>query len=887
MTPDEVKRFWDVDPRRGLPLGEVTRRRRHFGRNVLPSNGGPPIWAILLRQWNDFMVLVLLGATAVAFFLGETTDAVVILCIVIANGVLGFFQEYRAEAALASLAEMTAQSARVLRDGRRRSIDVRDLVPGDIILFEPGDRIPADVRLLGGEGRVDEAVLTGESVPVYKSDSVLPDDAHLSHRSNMLYRGTALISGRIWGAAVATGQNTELGEIASMLRDAERLERPPLQKMLERLGHILLVACVFISGVIAIMGILRGKPIYDMFLTGVSLAVAAIPEGLPAVVTVALAVSVQRMAEERAVLRNLKSVETLGCATVICTDKTGTLTRNRLRLEVVSVAGWDWEVQSEPPPAWSGPHLRALRAAVRCSDIEWADSGRKEFTGDPTEVALAEALESVATRSPAATGPGHNFERWGEISFSSSRRRMSVWGRTGESEGRILFLMKGAPETVIDRCSVTLDPLRGTETPMTDDQRREALKTVEGLTEKGYRVLAVAERRDLPPGQLRHALDEEDEKNFILLGFVALLDPPRPECYDALRLCEGAGIRTVMITGDHPLTAYAVARRLQMIHPGEEVVTGEMLECADSRTARHLAREHRVFARVTPRQKLHLVRHLKDDGHVVVMTGDGVNDAPALGEAHIGVAMGETGTDVTREAADLVLLDDNFATIVAAVREGRGVFRNIRKFINYLLSCNIGEVLVMLIATAIGLPHPLLPHQILLVNLVTDGLPAVALGMEPAADDLMKRPPRDADQGVFTGGLSGNITVRGVVIGFLTIVCFALAWLTVQDLDYARTVAVFTLVVSQLVHAVEIHGMDSGAKPMWVSNRWLVAALVSSLAILISVVYIPALADSMAMVPLGAWTVLACSMAAAMSSPMHAVLERIVTGWLGVRTQSW
>lgn len=885
MTADEVKEFWEVDAVAGLSPGEVSRRRAHFGMNALPESTGSQLWEILFRQWNDFMVLVLLGATAVAFFLGETTDAVVILCIVVANGVLGFLQEYRAEVALTSLEKMTAETALVMRDGCARQIGVEQLVPGDVVLLKAGERIPADIRLTTGEGRVDEAVLTGESIPVHKSSGVLSEDTHLTGRRNMLYSGTSIISGKARGVVVATGVDTELGEIASMLRDAERRQPPPLQGALERLGRLLLIGCLLISALIAVMGILQGKPLYEMLLTGISLAVAAIPEGLPAVVTVALAVGVQRMAGERAVVRNLKSVETLGCATTICTDKTGTLTRNRLRLELVSVGGREWHVQDEAP---SGAHLYVLTAAVRCSDVRRVAPGEREaaeFSGDPTEVALAEALLHSRPSEVQAGGEGE-FVRTGEIPFTASRRRMSVWGRSVR-DGKNLLIMKGAPETILRYCSMVHCPDRDVEIEMSGRRRRQTLGAAADLSRRGYRVLGVAQRRRIVEERPKEEQQEDEETDLTFLGFVALFDPPRPECATAVQQCAGAGIRTVMVTGDHPLTARAVAERLDIIRPNQAVVTGEMLEAADARTVRRLSRTCPVFARVTPRQKLSLVRHMKDAGQVVVMTGDGVNDAPALGEAHIGVAMGRTGTAVTREAADLVLLDDNFATMVAAVREGRGVFDNIRRFIHYLLSCNIGEVLVMLVAAGVNLPRPLLPHQILLVNLVTDGLPAVALGMQKASEDLMCRPPRNVEEGVFAGGLSGKITIRGVAIGFLTVLCFAAALISTGHLEYARTVAVFALVASQLVHAVEIHRMGARRESIVHANPFLLVALLSSVAVLLAVVYVPGLASSMSMVPIRGQSVLMCCAVAVMSSPVHAMIEWVLKRCFGARVQSW
>ncbi len=880
MDQEEVLEFWEVDPEQGLSKDDVRNRRYHFGCNELPSRDRPDLWGIFARQWEDFMVLVLLGATAIAFFLGEHVEAIVILAIVVVNAILGFLQEYKAEAALMSLAKMASQKVKVRRDGVLKFVDSSELVPGDIVVLAPGDQVPADARLLGnGEGACDEAILTGESVPVGKGQTVVSEDAHLTDRRNMVYHGTGVVNGGLTVVVVATGLDTELGAIASMLEEEAEDDQPPLQRNLERLGHVLLVGCLLISALIVILGVLRGKPPYDMFLAGVSLAVAAIPEGLPAVVTVALAMGVQRMASQKAVVRNLHSVETLGCATVICSDKTGTLTANHLELEIISIGGRNMPVgasgRRRPESFW-----RSLLYGAWCSDVEMGTGGEGfERPGDPTDLALVEAAEEMLEVGPARLLSSMSFNRAGSVPFASSRRCMSVWGTRVEKGQKIpSLLVKGAPETVMQMCSSTWALQRKGVSPLTGSERQRLLGVVEDLSGRGYRLLALAERT-LSSRQLREGVTDEQHKNLTLVGFLALLDPPRPEGREALRECAAAGVHTIMITGDHPLTARAVAQRLGMIGENGSVATGDDLDRADRAELRYMVRKHRVFARVTPGQKLRIVRALRDAGHVVVMTGDGVNDAPALKEAHIGVAMGLTGTDVTRKVADLILLDDNFASIVAAIREGRGVFRNIRKFIYYLLSCNIGELLLMLAATLVNLPHPLLPTQILLVNLVTDGLPAMALGMEPSDASLMNAPPRNVRASVFSGALGSRIMGRGLLIGLVSMANYALFIAAGSPLEQARTVALVTIVLSQLIHACETHYMGGTTGTILATNPGLAVAVLSSFGILLAVLYVPALAGIMRLVPLDVTALLICAGAAVVGP----VAERVLLGITGRR----
>ncbi len=830
------------------------------------------MWAIFLRQWDDVMVLVLMAATAVAFFLGEQADAIAISIIVLLNAILGFIQEYRAEAALLSLQEMTPSEVKVKREGILKMVASRQLVPGDIIHLDAGDRVPADCRVLAdGEARVDESFLTGESLPVGKKNDNLEENVHLTDRTNMLYQGSVVVGGKIKAVTVATGTDTELGGIADLLTDDQLDKEPPLQRNLDQLAKVLVWVCLGVSIVIAAAGILRGKAPYDMFFAGVSLAVAAIPEGLPAVVTIALAMGVQRMASQNAIVRHLHSVETLGCASVICSDKTGTLTANRLRLQLVEVDGQRWKVNKAVSPRADEPGFLGfwlcLWSSVWASNVALATDDNFRRRGDPTEVALVEGLEGLLPEVRRMQKSGQlstfTFDRSGEISFSSSRRRMSVWGDLNwGGDVHHVLLQKGAPETMLADCEKKWCASSEDSEWLIPAERKRLMERAEALAGQGYRVLAAAGRKIT-----EREIDDDikpEESGLTFLGFLAMMDPPRPECREALKQCERASIRTLMLTGDHPLTAKAVAKQLGMWDEAQDedvprILTGsKMQQISDKQLADALG-TCRVFARVTPEQKLRLVRILRNMGHVVAMTGDGVNDAPAVNQAHIGVAMGQTGTDVTRDAADLVLLDDNFATIVNAVREGRGVFRNIRKFIVYLLSCNIGEVLLMFGATLANLPHPLVPIQILLVNLLTDGLPAMALGMDTAGDELMDKVPRNVGAGVFAHGISQRIMRRGFLIGLTTLSSFVAFMSLGSSLPHARTAALTTLVFSQLIHALEMHYEDKGAAGYIKSNPYLPLAVLSSLAIAAAGVYVPLLASVLNVVPLHLSTLGICA----------------------------
>jgi len=931
MGAEEVTAALGSDAAAGLSEAECRRRLDEFGPNLLAGAPRVPWWRILLAQFQDFMVVVLLVATAISYGMGETADAITIVVIVILNAVLGFVQEFRAERSLEALKDLTAPTARVRRGGQEMTVAARDLVPGDLLLLEAGDRIPADARLVEATGlEVEESALTGESLPVRKSAGWTgAADAPLGDRRNMLYMGTTATRGRGAALVVATGMQTEMGRIADLIQEVGD-EETPLQKRLAQLGKWLVAACLAVCTIVVLAGLLREEAltrsgISQLFLAGVSLAVAAIPEGLPAIVTVALALGVQRMIRRNAIVRRLQAVETLGCATVICSDKTGTLTKNEMMVRAAWAGGRRYTVsgdgyrpageflrgdvtvspQEEPDLAQalksaalcsnaqlvqSAPGRRSLRRGARSGragrGAAWtgrqgardderagtprAPAGRGEYAiqGDPTEGALVVAAQKGGYR-PAVLHD--RFPRVLEVPFESERRRMSVL--TGDEGGGLTLHVKGAPDVILELSTHILRD--GRVVALTDEDRQAILDENQRMADEALRVLAVAFRpRPLAPGERPDGLRDlttdqasaQLERNLVFLGLFGMIDPPRPEVKKAVAEASRAGIRTVMITGDHPATALAVARELGIVGPGGKALTGRDLDHMTDSQLIEAVQECRVFARVSPQHKLQIVRALRALGEVVAMTGDGVNDAPAVKEADIGIAMGRTGTDVTKEASAMILADDNFATIVAAVEEGRGIYDNIRKFIRYLLSCNTGEVLTMFLAAIMRMPLPLLPIQILFVNLVTDGLPAMALGVDPTDPDVMRRPPRRPDEGVFARRLGIKVLGRGVLIGLGTLASFLIAFFTLPGtpgvapyddpavLGPARTMALATLVCAQLIHVFDCR---SERRAIWEtplsSNPWLVAAVASSVTALLLAVYWPPLAGVFGTAPLQLW----------------------------------
>lgn len=793
----------------GLSASQVKKQQKKYGPNTLPPPPKRSGAALFFGQYKDLLTLILLAATAVSLLLGEWMDAVTIGIIVLCNGILGFIQEFRTEKTLEALQALSAPTAQVLREGVPMTIPAQEVTVGDILLLEAGCRVAADGVVLESIGlSAEESLLTGEAEAVSKQAADLPYPENELHQPGRVYMGSTIAAGR--GRALVThiGSHTQMGAIAGMLKQTQS-PPTPLQQRLSKLGRWIALGCVGICGAVSLIGLIRGEDPLSMLLTGLSLAVAAVPEGLPAIVTISLAIAVKRMVKQNALVRKLPSVETLGTVNVICTDKTGTLTQNKMKVTHLYDLS---EIRSlDAPLAPAGKELIGKTAA--CLNVAQTKEG---FQGDPTETALAECAQTLGIYYPG--------QRLGEIPFDSKRRRMTVaqfW------EGRRILITKGAPEAVIPYCT----RWGGEEIPFTERDRRAVFAAAEAMSQKGLRVLAAAWRP-----QQEGELGEQD---LILLGLVGLSDPPRPEVKQAVEDCRTGGIRTVMITGDHALTAKAIAAQVG-IDQNAKPITGQKLERMDDASLEEAVKTATVFARVTPAHKLRIVKALQKSGSRVAMTGDGVNDAPAVKQAEVGVAMGQGGTDVTRQAADLVLLDDNFATLAKAVKEGRVIYQNIRKFIRYLISCNIGEVCCMLFSMLMGWPVVLLPIQILFVNLLTDGLPAMALGLDPAEDGVMHRPPRNPKEGVFSDGLGFTVAVRGVAIALSTLASFSVLWGQTGDLTLARTGALFTLIFTQLMNVFEC---KSETLPFWKihlgNNKKLILAALSSLTCLILVMALP------------------------------------------------
>ena len=886
----DVVRELRTDPGAGLTGAEAAARLRASGPNELPEGPSLRPGRIFLSQFASTMVAVLLGAAVVSALLGDVVDTVAIAAIVLLNALLGFAQEYRAEKAMAALARLAAPVVKVRRDGGVREIPARELAPGDVLLLETGDRVPADARLVEGHSlRTDESPLTGESVPVEKSPDPLPDpDLPVGDRRNSLYQGTTVVHGRGTAVATGTGRDTELGRIARMLSEVRR-EATPLQRRMADLGRSLALLALAIVALIFGMGLLRGEDPVLLFLTAVSLAVAAIPEGLPAVVTVTLALGSQRMLARRALIRKLPAVETLGSVTVICSDKTGTLTRNRMDVsEILSAGRRIVFPPNAPAPDLPSPHALLAAACALCNDAVTTAAGGTAPLGDPTEIALLAAAAGAGLSKEALE---RSFPRIAEIPFTPERKRMTTAhavsaGGIRRADGpdpalaSILPNVAGAAGFVVTKGAAdVLAPLcvaewtEGGVLSLDPAGRERILASIAAMAGRGLRVLGVAFRTlaaapaGMPAGEL--------EERLAFLGLVGMIDPARPEAAPAVRTCRAAGIRPLMITGDHPRTALAVARSLG-IGGDDTVATGVELSRMSPGDIAAVVRRTDVYARVSPEHKLAIVSALQADGHVVAMTGDGVNDAPALRKADIGVAMGDSGTDVAREAADMILTDDNFATIVAAVAEGRVIYDNVRKFILYILTSNVGEILVMLLGPLLGMPLPLFPLQILWINLLTDGLPALALGVEPAEGDAMRRPPRSPSEGALTRGAWAYVLGIGALLGIL---CLAVALPLHRAEDPSWRTALFTtLTFAQMAHVLAIRSRrETLFRRGLFTNKPLLIAVASTVLLQLAAVYAPPLQGIFRTVPLLPGTLALC---AAASAALFLVLEggKIVAG---------
>ena len=830
-TPRQVLDTLDTDPDQGLSQGEGARRLAGYGENKLEKAKPPGLFRQVLAQLRDPMILVLLAAAALSFFAGggqDWLDTAIILLIVVFNTVISVSQEDNARKALEALEKLAAPRARVLREGVERRLESTHLVPGDILLLEAGDYVPADGRILWAAGlQTDESAMTGESLPVHKrAGDGLPPDTPLAERKNMVIGGTVVTGGRAKVVVTATGMQTEMGKIAGLLLRQGQGETP-LQRKMKEVSRVLSLVCVGVCAVMFGVGMLQHRDILDMFLTAVALAVAAIPEGLPAIVTIVLAVGVGRMARLNAIIKRLPAVETLGCASVICSDKTGTLTKNQMTVLEV------WT----PAPAHRD---RALTLGTLCGDAQEGPGG---YIGDPTETAIAQAAAQAGLEKATLE---RDMPRRGEAPFDSVRKRMATCHAL--PNGEALVAVKGAPEAVLARCTHLLGA-QGPR-PLTDGDRRRIAQVGGDLAGQALRVLAVAQR--LQPALPKSMAAEGLEAELTFVGLIGMMDPPRPEVRQAVDRCAGAGIRPVMITGDHKDTAVAIAKQLNIYRPGDKAIDGAGLDFLPQETLEEEIEAFSVYARVTPEHKMRIVQAWQRRGHVVAMTGDGVNDAPALKAADIGCAMGKTGTDVAKGAADMILTDDNFATVVAAVEQGRGIYANLRKAIHYLLSCNLGEILTIFLATLLPVSQaPLSPVQLLWLNLVTDSLPALALGMEPVEKTAMTQPPRGKEEPLFSRAFSRRLAWQGALVGGITLLAYGLGFHLTGAFAVANTMAFATLTFSQLFHAFDVRSETTPLFRLGVlSNKAMNKAFLAGAALQAAVLLAPPLQGAFSVVPL-------------------------------------
>ncbi len=846
----------------GLSSEEARRRLLEYGLNELIEKKKKTPLVMFLEQFKDFMILVLIVAAIISGMIGEVLDTIAIMVIVVLNGIVGFVQEYRAEKAISALKRMTAPMATVIRDGKPMKILATELVPGDIVILEAGNVVPADLRLIEAQQlKIDEASLTGESIPVEKHTDPLPEEhLPLGDRKNMAYKGTFVTYGRGKGVVVSTGMNTEIGRIATLLQEEEEV-KTPLQKRLSAFGQKLAMAVLVICAVIFALGILRGEKPLLMFLTAISLAVAAIPEALPVVVTISLALGAKKMVKQNVLIRKLPAVETLGSVTYICSDKTGTLTQNRMTIEEVWVDGkliGRAKLLEESSGKKFSPEamltLTYLMTALALSnDAEIGTGG--EVIGDPTEIALFNMAREMGFEKERLE---KIFQRIAEIPFDSIRKCMTTFHRV---EGKILGVVdlqanfisftKGAIETLLERADTLM-----THEGLKVIDRKEVLRISEKMAEEGLRVLGIAMRKwDFLP---EHISSDNVETGLTILGVVGMMDPPREEVKEAVALCKSAGIKPVMITGDHPLTAKAIAKRIGILENDEgAILTGKELDLLSLKEFEEKVEKIRVYARVAPEQKLKIVKALQDQGEFVAMTGDGVNDAPALKRADIGIAMGITGTDVAKEASHMILLDDNFASIVKAIKEGRRIYDNIRKFIKYTMTSNSGEIWTIFLAPFFGLPIPLMPIHILWINLVTDGLPGLALASEPPEKDVMQRPPRHPQESIFAHGLGVHIIWVGLLMGFVSIFTQASAIKT----GHAnwQTMVFTVLCLSQIGHVLAIRSeRESLFSQGLFSNKPLFGAFVLTFAMQMATIYVPFLNPLFKTAPLTLEELLLC-----------------------------
>ena len=850
----------------GLSDEQAKERLQNYGPNQLAKSKKRNSALIFAGQFKDILVIILLVSTVVSVVLGEIYDAITIILIVLINAVLGFIQEFRTERTLEALKNMTAPTAKVYRNDILTEIPASELVVDDVFEIEAGDRVPCDGRILNSKGLFsDESILTGEAVPVEKYADDKCELIDCLNLVNIVYMGTIVTKGNARCQVVSTGMKTQMGKVSGMLEEIVE-EDTPLQKKLAELGKIVAIICIAICGIVFAAGVIRGEPVFDMLMTGITIAIAAIPEGLPATVTIALALSVGRMLKKNALVHKLHSVETLGCASVICSDKTGTITENKMTVTKVAtlenefdVTGSGYRIAGEIQDNGLKIDLNKypavnemLLCSILCNNAHLSKfktngirnchtaiaRGEWVTVGDPTEIAM---LVASAKAKVMLSNNEYSFKRVDEIPFDSETRCMKVVIENSQDE-RICYA-KGALDVILNQCEYV--QTQNGIIALTPQLRNKILRKNDELAKKALRVLAFASKTVYP------IENQKNIQSLTFLGLMGMLDPPRLEAKKAIKTCEKSNIKTVMITGDHKVTACAIATQAGIMKENSIALTGKELSHLSDEKLENIIDNVAVFARVNPADKLRIVRAFKKKGHIVAMTGDGVNDAPAIKEADIGVSMGVTGTDVTKQAADVILLDDNFATLVSAVEQGRTIYSNIRKFVRYLLSCNIGEVMTMFLGIIMGMPMILLPTQILLVNLVTDGLPAVALGLEPPEESVMKKSPRKSTDGFFSDGLMTRIVFRGILIGLGTLASFVAMARMGANINVCRTAALFTLVVSQLVHVFECKSEEKslfGIK--YFSNIFLIISVAISAGVMLATMYIPSLQIVFSTVPL-------------------------------------
>lgn len=850
QSPEEVAQSLDTSLTSGLSSGSAQSKLETFGPNELKEQEGKSFLQKLIAQFSDFLILILIAAAIISVFVGEAKDAIVIMSIVIVNALLGLYQEGKAEKALEALKKMASPTAKVLRDGNPQEISSSQLVPGDLVILETGDIIPADLRLVESSNlKVEEASLTGESVPVEKrAQETYSEEVSLGDRHNMAYMSTIITYGRGKGVVVETAEGTEIGKIAAMIQTFEE-EPTPLQKKLNQLGKVLgmttIAVCVAVFGI----GLLQGREVLEMFMISISLAVAAIPEGLPAIVTIVLAIGMNKMVERNAIVKKLLAVETLGATSVICTDKTGTLTQNEMTVvkvladnKLIEVEGTgyepvgDFKLEGSTITTKESSGLKLLLTIAALANDAKLDnsSGMYRIIGDPTEGALVTLAGKAGIDSAELN---HMYKRIEEIPFDSERKMMTTFHDMPNDEGVSSFT-KGAPDIIIGRCNRII--LDGRVREFTPELKSEVLRVNSDLSRAALRVLAFAfkEYASLPADPS----PDKNESDMIFVGLTGMIDPPRPEARDAIALCKKAGVNAIMITGDYKETAFAIAKDLGMAETEDQAMMGEKLDGLSDEELQEVVKNTKVFARVSPEHKVRIVSALRANGDIAAMTGDGVNDALAIKKADIGVSMGITGTDVAKNTAEMILTDDNFASIVAAVEEGRIIFSNIKKFVYFLLSCNIGEILLVFTSILMNLPVPLLPIQLLWLNLVTDSFPALALGVEKGEPDIMNQPPRNPDEAILDRRMLVGVTFQAIAVAAASLSAYLLAlrMYGLENIEEARTITFATLIVAELLRAYSSRSQKFTLAKIGVfSNKSMVYATLGAFLLLLAVIYIP------------------------------------------------